>query len=104
MRSLVTGLPPDLEFRTKGQLAMDICADCRAGGLEFDFACGDEVYGSCTQLREFFEDSQQAYVLRVASNFMITLAAGARATCTGAVSRLVTGKRRWEVRSAGKGS
>ena len=26
--SLVTGLPLDLEFRTKGQLAMDICADC----------------------------------------------------------------------------
>jgi hypothetical protein len=25
--SLVMGLPLDLEFRTKGQLAMDICAD-----------------------------------------------------------------------------
>jgi len=41
--SLVMGLPPDLGFRTKGQLAMDICADCYAGGLSFDFACGDEV-------------------------------------------------------------
>ena len=41
--SLVMGLPLDLEFRTKGQLAMDICADCRADGLSFDFACGDEV-------------------------------------------------------------
>ena len=26
--SLVMGLPLDLEFRAKGQLAMDICADC----------------------------------------------------------------------------
>jgi SRSO17 transposase len=50
------------------------CADCCADGLQFDFACGDEVYGGCTQLREFFEENGQAYVLRVASNFMITLA------------------------------
>ena len=102
--SLVMGLPLDLEFRTKGQLAMDICADCRADGLSFDFACGDEVYGSCTKLREFFEDNGQAYVLRVASNFMITLAPGTRMTCADAVNRLLKDQRRWEVRSAGKGS
>ena len=52
MTSLVMVLPLDLEFRTKGQLAVDTCADCYADGLEFDFACGDEVYGSCTRLRE----------------------------------------------------
>jgi DDE superfamily endonuclease len=102
--SLVTGLPPDLRFRTKGQLAMDLCADCYADGLAFDFACGDEVYGSCTQLREFFEDTGQAYVLRVASNFLITLAPGTRMTCAEAVRRLLKDARRWEVRSAGKGS
>jgi SRSO17 transposase len=102
--SLVTGLPLDLEFRTKGQLAIDICADCRADGLSFDFACGDEVYGSCTQLREFFEESGQAYVLRVASSFMITLAPGTKVTCADAVKRLLKDKRHWEVRSAGKGS
>ena len=102
--SLVTGLPLDLEFRTKGQLAIDICADCHADGLSFDFACGDEVYGSCTQLREFFEQNGQAYVLRVASSFMITLSPHAKATCADAVKRLLKDKRRWEVRSAGKGS
>jgi SRSO17 transposase len=102
--SLVTGLPPDLEFRTKGQLAIDICADCRADGLSFDFACGDEVYGSCTQLREFFEENGQAYVLRVASSFMITLSPHAKASCADAVKRLLKDNRRWEVRSAGKGS
>jgi SRSO17 transposase len=104
VKSLVTGLPLDLEFRTKGQLAIDICADCRADGLSFDFACGDEVYGSCTQLRESFEEHRQAYVLRVASSFMITLAPGRRVTCADAVRRLVRDKRRWEVRSAGQGS
>ena len=33
VKSLVMGLPLNLEFRTKGQLAMDIYADCRADGL-----------------------------------------------------------------------
>jgi SRSO17 transposase len=104
VRSLVMGLPLDLEFRTKGQLAIDICADAYADGLRFDFICGDEVYGSCTQLRQFLEERGQAYVLRVASNFTVTLAAGTKLTCAEAVKQLVKGKRRWEVRSAGEGS
>ena len=73
-------------------------------GWRFDFACGDEVYGSCTELREFLEDRGQAYVLRVASSFMLTLAAGTTMTCADAVKKLLKGKRGWEVRSAGKGS
>ena len=104
VKSLVMGLPPDLRFRTKGQLAIDICAGAYADGLAFDFTCGDEVYGGCTQLREFFEEHSQAYVLRVASNFTLTLAAGTKLTCAEAARRLVRDKRRWEVRSAGKGS
>ena len=55
VRSLLAGLPLDLEFRTKGQLAIDIMADARASGVELDFVCGDEVYGNCTQLREELE-------------------------------------------------
>ena len=104
VRSLVMGLPLDLEFRTKGQLAIDLCADACADGLRFDFICGDEVYGSCTQLRQFLESHGQAYVLRVASTFVLTLAAGTKLTCAQAVKALLMHKRRWEVRSAGKGS
>ena len=104
VKSLVMGLPLDLAFRTKGQLAIDICTDACADGLQFDFICGDEVYGSCTQLREFLEGRGQGYVLRVASNFPFTLAAGTKLTCAEAAGRLLKDKRRWEVRSAGKGS
>ena len=78
VKSLVTGLPLDLRFRTKGQLAIDILDDAYADGLAFDFVCGDEVYGSCTELREFLEDRGQAYVLRVASTFTFGLAPGVR--------------------------
>ncbi len=105
VKSRLMGLPLDLGFRTKGQLAIDICASAYADGLRFDFACGDEVYGSCTQLREFFEDHDQAYVLRVPSNFTLTLAAGTTMTCAEAVRALLQHhQRRWEVRSAGSGS
>jgi SRSO17 transposase len=103
VKSLVTGLPLDLRFRTKGQLALDILGEAYADGLVLDFVCGDEVYGSCTELREFLEDRGQAYVLRVASSFMLTLAAGTM-TCADAVKKLLKANRAWEVRSAGKGS
>jgi SRSO17 transposase len=104
VRSLVTGLPPGLEFRTKGQLAIDILAEVLADGTRLDFVCGDEVYGSCTELREFLEGHGQAYVLRVPSTFRLALPAGIRLTCAQAVSQLLRDPARWEVRSAGKGS
>ena len=104
VKSLVTALPLDLRFRTKGQLAIDVMGDAYGDGLSFDFACGDEVYGSCTELRQFLEDRGQAYVLRVASSFMLTVAPGTKMTCADAVKKLLKGKHGWEVRSAGKGS
>ncbi len=104
VKSLLMGLPLDLEFRTKGQLAIDISKDAAADGIWPDFYCGDEVYGTCTQLREHFEATGQAYVLRVPSNFVITLAAGTKMTCAQAVTALLKHSRRWEVRSAGNGS
>ena len=36
VKSLVTGLPPDLRFRTKGQLAIDVLTEGYADGLAFD--------------------------------------------------------------------
>ena len=104
VKSLVAGLPLDLRFRTKGQLAIDILTDAFDDGLAFDFICGDEVYGSRTELRRFLEEQGQAYVLRVASNFSLALAPGIAMTCEEAVRKLLKRKRDWEVRSAGKGS
>jgi len=104
VKSLVMGLPLDLAFRTKGQLAIDISADAAADGIRPDFYCADEVYGNCTQLRGHFETQGQAYVLRVPSNFTLTLAAGTKMTCADAVKALLKHPRRWEVRSAGSGS
>jgi hypothetical protein len=104
VKSLVMGLPEDLEFRTKGQLAIDIVAEALADGAAFDFLCADEVYGNCTELREFCEDHGQGYVLRGRSNFHLALARGITLTCAQAVTRLLNDTCRWEVRSAGAGS
>jgi SRSO17 transposase len=101
-RSAAMGLPPDLEFRTKGQLAIDITAEALADGICFDFFCGDEVYGSCTQLREFLQDRGQAYVLRVPRNFRLSLPGGQRLTCADAAQ--VAAASHCEVRSAGTGA
>ncbi len=102
--SLVMGLPADPGLRAKGQLAVDILAGARADDVDLDFVCGDEVYGSCAELREDLEEHGQAYVLRVPSNFTLTLARGGTATCAQASGRLQGDDRRWEVRSAGQGS
>jgi SRSO17 transposase len=103
-RRQIMGLPPDLAFRTKGQLAIDLLAEVLADGIRLDFVCGDEVYGSCTQLREFCEARAQAYVLRVPSNFCLTVARGVRLTCKQAAVTLLGAGRGWEVRSAGTGA
>jgi SRSO17 transposase len=103
VKSQAMGLPPDLVFRTKGQLAIDICAGTLADGVRLDFVCGDEVYGNCTELREFLEGRAQGYVLRVRSNFHLTLARAVKVTCAEAASRQLAGTG-WEIRSAGKGS
>ena len=101
-RSAAMGLPEALVFRTKGQLAIDILAEAFADGVLLDFVCGDEVYGWCTELREYLEDHDQAYVLRIPSSFRLTLASGITLTCKQAAARL--GRRGWEIRSAGTGS
>ena len=80
------GLPGELAFATKGELAVQILADARADGMVTDFVCGDEVYGSCPVLRCYLEDHAQGYVLRVAKTFLLTLGGGRRLSCAGVVS------------------
>jgi SRSO17 transposase len=104
VKSLAMGLPEDLVFRPKGQLAIDILAEAFADGVRLGFVCGDEVYGSCTQLREYPEDHGQAYVLRVPSSFRLALGGGVTLTCKQAAAARLGGTRGWEVRSAGTGS
>ena len=76
VKQQIMGLPDDLVFRTKGQLAIGLLTEAFADGIALDFVCGDEVYGSCTELRAFLQARGQGYALRVPSNFHLTLAPG----------------------------
>ncbi|MEU7865116.1 IS701 family transposase, partial [Nonomuraea sp. NPDC049141] len=102
--AITTGLPLDLTFATKGELAGDLLREAYADNVRLDFVAGDEFYGACTTLRAFLEEHGQAYVLRIRATFTLTLDAGTRLTCEQAVATYLKQKRRWVIRSAGDGS
>lgn len=99
-----TQLPEDLEFATKGQLGAQLIRETHEEGISADFVTGDEVYGASPDLREYCEQTEQGYVLRVACTFPITLGAGTTLTCKQAVRHHLKTNRRWKIASAGPGS
>ena len=80
VKSVVMGLPADRCSAPRGSWPVDILAEALADGVRLDFVCGDEAYGSCTGLREYVEDHDQACALRVPSSFGLTLASGVTLT------------------------
>jgi hypothetical protein len=52
VKSAVMGLPPDLAFRTKGQLAIDILAEAFADGVKLD--CPVTAPGSTLDAQNYF--------------------------------------------------
>lgn len=102
--AITTGLPLELTFATKGELAITLLSEAFSDGMRVDFVAGDEVYGACSTLRTFLEEHAQAYVLRVRATFTLTLGAGTCLTCAEVVARQLKQKRRWTTRSAGNGS
>jgi SRSO17 transposase len=98
------GLPDDLSFATKGQIAAGLVRDAHSDGIAADFVAGDEVYGASPDLRRYCESTRQGYVLRVAKTFRITLGADTELTCKEAVKKLLKRKRDWSIYSAGAGS
>ena len=102
--SLVMGLPLDLVFRTKGQLAIDICAEALADGVGLRFPVRGRGLRHLHRTARVLRRTRPGYVLRVPSSFRLTLARGVTLTCAQAVTRLLKDTRRWEVRSAGTGS
>jgi SRSO17 transposase len=104
IKAITTGLPPELMFATKGELAINLLTDAWSDGAHLDFVAGDEVYGACTKLRTFLEEHGQAYVLRIRATFTLTLGGGSCLTCEQVVTKHLKQKRKWTIRSAGDGS
>lgn len=62
------GVPAEVEFATKPQLAMKMIGHALDQGIRADFVLADEVYGNDSKFRRFLESRGQAFVLAVQSN------------------------------------
>lgn len=98
-RRAALGIDEQVVFRTKPQLALDICADMVADHTMPPWAAGDEVYGRSGELRTFLQDQQIGYVLRVGCAFGVELRAGLRLRADAAVTRYLASPARWQVYS-----
>jgi SRSO17 transposase len=65
------GVPEHVSFQTKPQLAQQMLERARTAGVPAKWVCGDSVYGTTPKLREWLEETGQAYVLAVASNLVL---------------------------------
>jgi SRSO17 transposase len=96
------GVPPDVVFKTKPQLALDILTDLHTAGVLPPWAAGDEVYGRDPTLRGFCEDHGVGYVLGVPCSFTVHLTSGRKARADQAL-KLVPATA-WNRASCGPGS
>ena len=62
------GVPGEVVFRTKGQLAQVMIARAVAAGVPFGWVPGDTVYGNDRRLRRWLEEQGISHVLAVKNN------------------------------------
>ena len=78
-RRELAGVPDEVMFATKPQLAGDLLQHAHDRGIRAGFVAGDEVYGGL-DLRRSIRERGTGYVLAVRSNYMVTLPSGRRLT------------------------
>jgi SRSO17 transposase len=78
-RSELTGVPDEVMFATKPDLAGELLKQAHDSGIRAPFAVGDEVYGGL-DLRRSIRELGTGYVMAVRSNHMVTLPSGRRLT------------------------
>jgi SRSO17 transposase len=101
-RRAAAGIPDDLKFATKPQLAAEIVKELAAEGRCPPWVTGDEVYGRDAKLRQVLEDQRTGYVLKIPCSFRITLPTGQKVRADHAARLVPAGA--WQTASAGHGS
>jgi SRSO17 transposase len=96
----VAGVPQQVSFQTKPQLAIRLVQRAAAAGMAFAWVVADEVYGRGAALRTVVEALGKGYVLAVPANFQARLHIGAYS-----VRELVAlvPQDNWQERSCGRG-
>ena len=101
-RRAAAGIPEDLRFQTKPQLAAGIVKQLLVEERCPPWVTGDEVYGRDARLRRFLEERRTGYVLKIPCSFRVTLPTGQKMRADHA-ARLVPAAG-WQTASAGRGS
>jgi SRSO17 transposase len=96
------GVPDQVEFATKSQLAQEMICAALDGGLLAGWVTGDEVYGADPELRAELQRRQVGYVLAVAANRTMQITPWLRIRADLAARGLP--RDAWQRRSAGPGS
>ena len=76
-RRELAGVPDEITFKTKPQLAGDLLQHAHDQGIRAGFVAGDEVYGG-RDLRKSIRARGTGYVLAVRSTYAVTLPSGRR--------------------------
>ena len=70
-RRAEAGVPEEVEFATKPQLARRMIAGALAAGVECTWVTGDSVYGNDGKLRVWLEERRLPYVLGVTAQYRL---------------------------------
>jgi len=99
------GVPKDVVFQTKPQLAQRMLERAHASDGPVPWVLADEVYGKSRELRRSLEERRQSYVLAVSCNLKVRLS-GQKAYQAHQVNEVVSGLpvEAWQCLSAGEGS
>ncbi len=100
VRCREAGIPDEVEFATKGELAQQMLARAFAAGVPADWVVGDTVYGY-DELRLWLDEQQKNYVLAVPETHMVWVQGQQQPV--GLVAALLP-EEAWVVLSAGEGS
>lgn len=100
-RCASAGVPKDVKFATKPELAHKMFKRAKKAGMSFSWVTGDAVYGNNPTLREQLEQDRQPYVLAVASTATVIFK-GESLTVAQVGKQLPESA--WERHSAGNGS
>lgn len=99
-RCRLAGVPEQVGFRTKPELAGDMIEAALDAGVVADFAVGDEAYGINPALRQRLRTRGLSYVLAVACTTPVMVEAGK----SNAAAAIAQDGVAWQTRSAGNGA
>lgn len=99
-RCAAAGIPDDVEFATKYELAQRMSGRARAAGTPFAWVTADEVYGQAQPLRDYLERERISYVMAVRRTEKVALTTGN----TTAEAVIAGPETAWQRMSAGDGT